>query len=371
MSVHPSLEVSGGALDSFLPAFTTLNRPYDAYPVICSNVHLETIFATKFRPSPYVRFRRECIWTKDKGVVALDWVAGDDHCLSPKSPILVLVPGLANGSGDSYIRHMVLTANKKGWRVVAFNHRGCGRSPVITPKFFSESFTGDVREAILHVSSCYPDANLYAAGWSLGANFLVKYLGEEGDRCLLSGAVSLCSPFNVVLTDEDLNKGFNKVYSKVLGTSQSKVFRRHAALFEEVEGDYNFPVARNSKSMREFDEAFTSVSFGLKSADEFYQKISSLDSIKHVCTPLLCIQAANDPIAPARGIPRQDIEDNPNCMLIVTPKGGHLGWVGGDEAPFGAPWTDPVVMDFLEHLEKKNGPLSQNKRKVPPLHSQL
>ncbi|KAK4489233.1 hypothetical protein RD792_005029 [Penstemon davidsonii] len=39
-------------------------------------------------------------------------------------------------------------------------------------------------------------------------------------------------------------------------------------------------------------------------------------------------------------------------MLIVTPKGGHLGWVAGSEAPFGAPWTDSVVMEFLEHLEQ-------------------
>ncbi|OMO85850.1 NatC N(alpha)-terminal acetyltransferase, Mak10 subunit [Corchorus olitorius] len=62
--------------------------------------------------------------------------------------------------------------------------------------------------------------------------------------------------------------------------------------------------------------------------------------------------ATNDPIAPSRAIPREDIKDNPNCLLIVTPKGGHLGWVAGSQAPRGAPWTDPVVMDFLEHLEK-------------------
>lgn len=48
------------------------------------------------------------------------------------------------------------------------------------------------------------------------------------------------------------------------------------------------------------------------------------------------------------------VQDNPNCMLIVTPEGGHLGWVAGDEAPYGAPWTDPVVMDFLEYLENNN-----------------
>lgn len=46
-------------------------------------------------------------------------------------------------------------------------------------------------------------------------------------------------------------------------------------------------------------------------------------------------------------------QENPNCLLIVTPKGGHLGWVAGPEAPRGAPWTDPVVMDFLQHLERE------------------
>ncbi|GKE63946.1 hypothetical protein Tco_1514313, partial [Tanacetum coccineum] len=81
--------------------------------------------------------------------------------------------------------------------------------------------------------------------------------------------------------------------------------------------------------------------------------------------------AANDPMAPIRGIPREAIEENPNCMLIVTPKGGHLGWVAGTESPFGTPWTDPVVMEFLEHLEKKNGSLPQSQRKVLSVHSQL
>ncbi|GJX83978.1 hypothetical protein Tco_0333459 [Tanacetum coccineum] len=61
-----------------------------------------------------------------------------------------------------------------------------------------------------------------------------KGIGEMKAICVLSGAVYLCSPFNVALTDEDMNKGFNKVYSKGLGTSLSKVFRRHAALFKEI-----------------------------------------------------------------------------------------------------------------------------------------
>lgn len=47
------------------------------------------------------------------------------------------------------------------------------------------------------------------------------------------------------------------------------------------------------------------------------------------------LQAANDPIAPAKAIPKQAIYDNPNCILVITPCGGHLGWVSGPGAPLG------------------------------------
>jgi predicted alpha/beta-fold hydrolase len=43
-------------------------------------------------------------------------------------------PGLTGGSQDTYVRHMLLRARSKGWRVVVFNSRGCGGSPVTTAK---------------------------------------------------------------------------------------------------------------------------------------------------------------------------------------------------------------------------------------------
>ena len=53
-------------------------------------------------------------------------------------------------------------------------------------------------------------------------------------------------------------------------------------------------------------------------------------------------------------------QENPNCLLIVTPKGGHLGWIAGSEAPLGAPWTDSIVMDFLEYLRSGKAPASHS-----------
>ncbi|KAL9166943.1 hypothetical protein ABFS82_05G063500 [Erythranthe guttata] len=349
---HPTLELIGGAAETFLPALHTIHLPYLPYPLIAWNRHVETIFASFFRSLPVVRFRRECLRTSDGGSVALDWVSGDDRHLPSDSPVLILLPGLTGGSGDTYVRHMLLRARSKQWRVVVFNSRGCGDSPVTTAQFYSASFLGDISEVVEHVGKRYPRSNLYAAGWSLGANILVRYVGQESFSCPLAGAISLCNPFNLIIADEDFRKGFNIIYDKALSNSLCKIFKRHALLFEDIGGEYNIPLAANAKSVREFDDGLTRVSFGFKSVNDYYSNSSSSDSIKNVSIPLLCIQAENDPIAPSRGIPREDIQKNPNCMLIVTPKGGHLGWVAGREAPFGAPWTDPIVMDFLEYLEK-------------------
>ncbi|KAM0934411.1 putative alcohol O-acetyltransferase [Dioscorea sansibarensis] len=349
---HSSLELIGPRR-SLLSGFSSLQRPYKPFPIIAWNRHVETLFAAFFRSLPAVTLRRECLRTPDDGAVALDWVAADDRLLPFDSPVLVLLPGLTGGSGDTYVRHLLVRARSKGWRVVVFNSRGCDDSPITTPQFYSASFTDDLRQVVDHVLTRYHKSNVYAVGWSLGGNILVRHLGQDSDNCRLSGAVSLANPFNLVYADEDFQQGFNIVYDRALARALSKIFNKHALLFEGIEGEYNIPVAANARSIREFDEALTRVSFGFKSVDDYYCNASSSKSIEHVRTPLLCIQAANDPFAPSRGIPREKVKDNPYCLLIVTPQGGHLGWVAGDEAPFGAPWTDEVVMEFLEHLEKK------------------
>ncbi|XWS61532.1 hypothetical protein CRYUN_Cryun07bG0133300 [Craigia yunnanensis] len=288
---HPSLEVIGGARDRFLLALhSTLRQPYNPFPLIAWNRHVETIFAAVFRFVPHVRLRRECLRVKDGGSVALDWISGDELPLPPDSPILILMPGLTGGSQDSYVRYMLTKAKSKGWRVVVFNSRGCGHSPVTTPQFYSASFVGDTCEVVEHVGARYPEANLYAAGWSLGANILVRYLGHESHTCPLFGAVSLCNPFNLVIADEELHKGFNNVYDKALARSICKIFKNHALLFEDIGGEFNIPLASNGKSVRDFDEGLTRVSFGFKSVDEYYSNCGSCDSIKHVQIPLLCIQ---------------------------------------------------------------------------------
>jgi predicted alpha/beta-fold hydrolase len=62
--------------------------------------------------------------------------------------------------------------------------------------------------------------------------------------------------------------------------------------------------------------------------------------------PNICMQAQDDPIAPAAAIPVAALQRNPNCILAVTPHGGHLGWIEPHNIR-GAPWTDVPMLEFL------------------------
>jgi len=50
--------------------------------------------------------------------------------------------------------------------------------------------------ALNYIKRTRPNSDLYAVGFSLGANLLTKYLGEEGDKCFLAGACTVSNPWN-------------------------------------------------------------------------------------------------------------------------------------------------------------------------------
>jgi predicted alpha/beta-fold hydrolase len=272
------------------------------------------------------------------------------RALPDDAPVLVLMSGIAGGSHDKYLKHFLRRAHLAGYRCVAFNCRGTSDSPLTTPQFYSASFTGDVRAVVNEIAGRWPDAQLFAVGWSLGANILTNFLGEEGEACKLSGAVAMCNPFDLNACDDALSRGFfGTVYSRSMAKNMRKLFAPHAHLFAGLPG-YDRALVENSRTVRDFDEAVTRVTFGFPSVDAYYDASSSRRLIGDVRVPLLVIQAEDDPIAVREAVPRETIANmkHGNVLLVETSGGGHLGWSAGKEAPFGAPWPDIGAMQFFE-----------------------
>jgi uncharacterized protein len=65
--------------------------------------------------------------------------------------------------------------------------------PLTTPQLYSAGHTDDLRTALLYISNLYPNAPLLGVGFSLGANVLTRYLGQEGEHSrLVAGCAIAC-----------------------------------------------------------------------------------------------------------------------------------------------------------------------------------
>ncbi|KAL3132673.1 hypothetical protein ABBQ32_009191 [Trebouxia sp. C0010 RCD-2024] len=240
----------------------TINSPYKPFPFL-TNGHVETIFASKTRRSPPVTYERASFACPDGGTVHLDYHDLPSNIILPDdAPVLILLPGLTGGSHDSYVRHMVGAASMNGMRAVVFNSRGTSDGAVTSPQFYSASYTGDMRRVVQMVQKRYPSSELLAAGWSLGGNILVRYLGEEGASCPISAAASLCNPLDLAISDDNFHVGFNKIYDKNLARSLRTIFKKHSHLFKGLEDKYDLELANTCTSIRDFDDAITRRTFG-------------------------------------------------------------------------------------------------------------
>lgn len=248
-----------------------------------------------------------------------------------------------------YVQHTVLHAKRAGIRAIVFNSRATSDSPVTTAQFYSASWTGDMRDVVNHVAVKYPSSRIFAAGWSLGANILTRYLGEEGDKCIVEAAAALCNPFDLTISDRNFHRQFNRIYDFNLASSLRRIYKKHHHLFVEAASKgvkYDPDRALRAKTIRDFDDAITRITFGWDSVDEYYAQSSSSRSIPEVRTPLLIVQSCDDPIAPYHAIPFDELEANDKCLLVTTPSGGHLGWCASPRV-LGAPWTDMAVLQYF------------------------
>ena len=63
--------------------------------------------------------------------------------------------------------------------------------PVTSGQLYSAGHTEDLRQALTFISLKYPKAPLIGVGFSLGANVITRYLGEEGENSRLIAACVL------------------------------------------------------------------------------------------------------------------------------------------------------------------------------------
>ncbi len=292
--------------------------------------HLPTIYGKLLRRVPPAPVQLERWHTPDGDSLT---VARVDPA-GPDAPMLAIFHGLEGTLRSTYAQALLHEARGQGWGAALLIFRTCdGRVPD-APRMYHSGETSDADFFLRRLAAERPGAPILAVGVSLGANVLLKWLGEQGADAPpgLRAAAAVSTPFDLASGSAHLERGFSRVYVRhFVRQLQAKAARALARAPPRAGGRRRRASAR---TFWEFDDAFTAPVHGFAGADDYYARSSSLRYLDRIRVPSLLFSAANDPFLPAHVLEevRQLAERNPALRPEFTPAGGHVGWVGG--SPF-------------------------------------
>ncbi|KAF5781760.1 putative alcohol O-acetyltransferase [Helianthus annuus] len=280
-----------------------------------SSPHLQTMLLHLLVKTHNFTYKRELFISSDGGTIALDWLmnfdetkfqVNGDNFVAKAIPLVIVIPGLTSDSDSPYIKHAAYKMAKHGWNVVISNHRGLGGVPPTSDCIYTAGWTEDLREVVNHLHCTHPEAPLFAIGTSLGANILVKYLGE--DNAPLVGGASICNPWDILMGDRFFGRGLmQRFYNIILANALKDVAKLHRAVYARI-ADWE----------------------GIeKTVDTFHRWASSVRVVNNVKIPLVCINAIDDPVCSHEAIPFDECRMNKNIVVATTQHGGHNAFFEG------------------------------------------
>ena len=248
---------------------------------------------------------------------------------------------------------MMHTVREAGWRGVVPHWRGCSGEPNRLPRAYhsgDHAEAGWLIEALTHAAG---DAPMFAVGVSLGGSALLNWLGRAGPDAQqwLSAAAAVSAPLSLRTGGEAIERGFNMVYTwNFMRTMRRKGLeksRQFPALIDPEQ-------IRRTRTLYDFDDAFTAPLHGFESADDYWDRGSSLKWLRHIALPTLIINALNDPFMPFDALPEHPVVSDA-VTLELPAHGGHAGFLNGPW-PGDPTWLPRRLLKFFEqHSTQHNG----------------
>ncbi len=294
------------------------------------NGHLHTVISS-FSEVKTIHVERIEIDTPDEDFLEIDLVD-----LKNDQPIVALFHGLEGSSERFYIRKLMHDLQKTGFSSAALNFRGCGSRLNNQRRFYHSGETSDYMVFFSWIKSRFPEKPIYAVGFSLGGNALIKSLGEEGDYHPVTKSVAVSPPYDLKAGSLNLEHGFNKVYAY-------RFLRTLAEKLDQKRTIYPDLPTFDGKTIYQFDDQVTAPIHGFDGADHYYDTCSSKRFLEDVKKPLLLIHSKEDTLCPLEFAPFNVIEESPFISTIFTKKGGHVGFISSPPN-----WLNETILSWLQ-----------------------
>lgn len=302
--------------------------------------HLQTIYPSVFRKVEGVNYVRERINTHDGDFLDLDFSKADslNHSFSP--PLVILSHGLEGDSSRQYITGMVKLFNANGFDCLAWNFRSCSGEINQTKRFYHSGATDDLDFVIKYaISKGYQ--KIYLVGFSLGGNLALKFLGEKGQN--LYSEVQKAVVFSVPLHLSSSSQSIGWLYTKRFNKSLIKKIQEKSQRYPEFQ--LNTSNISKIKTLKDFDDCYTSQLHGFKNAEDYYERNSSLYFLDKIAIQTLIINAQNDPFLSKDCFPFEKVKHLEKVYFQAPEMGGHCGFYQADYQ--GVLWSEKRALEWV------------------------
>jgi len=298
--------------------------------------HLQTIYPATCIARPAVTYRRQRWDTPDGDFIDVDFVDG-----ATGQPLLVLFHGLEGSSDSHYARALMAAVAARGWSGAVPHFRGCSGQINRAPRFYHSGDAEEIDWVLRRLTAAHP-GRVYAAGVSLGANALLRWLGEARHQAeIVDAACAISAPLDLAGGGAALARGFNRLYGRMfLRTMKAKSLQK-LQQFPDLFDRQKMLAARD---LHAFDNVVTAPLHGFRDTDDYWDRASARHVLSDITLPTLVLNAQNDPFLPANFLPRRA---SPQVTLEYPREGGHVGFATG--APPGRlDWLPRRILGFLD-----------------------
>ncbi len=302
------------------------------------NGHFSTIYSGLWRKIIDFEQKRERIDLPDGDFLDLDWSFSE----KPSNKVVILLHGLEGHGQRPYITGSAKAFNTSGYDACAVNFRGCSGETNRLFRSYHSGATEDLEAVVQHILNEKEYSEIYIKGVSLGGNMALKYVGEDRDIPKeVKGVVGISVPCDLYSSLKELLKPKNYPYSLRFKKHLTDKLWLKLPLFPDKISTVEI---KNIKTLKDFDDIYTSKAHGFEDALDYYNKCSCLQFLPNIKIPSLIINALNDSFLGSDCYPHKEAEENENLYLETPKFGGHVGFHDSENLYY----SEKRAIKFLE-----------------------
>ena len=265
---------------------------------------------------------------------------------------IVVLDGIIGSSNSRFSLGMGNKAFYFGFNVILLNHRGQGDSMSLTSSLFDSGLEGDLGYALGEINE-WGFKNIYLVGLSHGGYLALREMGIQGKTAkkTINGLVVISPPIDPNEYLENINK--RSLFSKLFIREANKLIEKRAQL--DPPGSWELSKLKSIKTIRQWDEIVLHTLGNFTTLEEYLAEANVLPLIPNIAIPTLAIHSYDDLLVSARQFEKQEIQNNPYIITMLTKYGGHGGFITlrKNNKDLDMHWAQNRALEFFRLLYKE------------------